>query len=155
MSSEYSMQTLPQWSGREFGCSDWWAVDQTVINTFADATGDYQWIHVDVARCEAESPFGAPIAHGFLTLSLLGKFLMDMGIAPQDCSRVINAGVNNVRFQHPVKAGQRVRAKVVVADVQEKKHARLLVTTSCTLEIEGEDKPALDADITVMMFPQE
>lgn len=147
------MQTLPQWQGRELKPSDWWAVEQSTINQFADATGDHQWIHVDVERCLRESPFGAPIAHGFLTLSLLARFLMEMGIAPADCAQVVNAGVNGVRFQNPVRAGQRVRATATIADVQEKSKGRLVVTAACLLEIENEDKPALSADITLMLFP--
>lgn len=151
----YSMAAIAQWQGHDFGVSDWFAVSQDIIDTFADATGDHQWIHVDAARCAKESPFGAPIAHGFLTLALLAKFVQDLGITPPDCAQVINAGVNNVRFQEPVKTGQEVRARVRIDSVQEKRGGRLLVVAGCVLEIRDADKPALEGEITMMMFPQE
>lgn len=154
MPDNFTMASVAQWQGQDFGVSDWFTVSQDIIDTFADATGDHQWIHVDAARCEKESPFGAPIAHGFLTLALLAKFVQDLGITPSDCARVINAGVNNVRFQDPVKAGQDVRAKVHIDSVQDKRGGRLLVVAACVLEIRDADKPALEGEITMMMFPQ-
>lgn len=148
----YRFETLPDWANKEFGCSDWVTISQEHINGFADATGDHQWIHVDAERCAQESPFGAPIAHGFLTLSLLAKLLMDVGLIPKDASRAINAGVNNVRFKTPVKVNQRVRARVEIGEVQSKGPGRVLMVTHNVLEVEGEDEPALSGDITVMLF---
>lgn len=148
----YRFNTLSDWAGKDFGCSDWVTVNQEHINGFADATGDHQWIHVDAERCAKESPFGAPIAHGFLTLSLLAKLLMDVGLIPPDANRAINAGVNNVRFKTPVKVNQRVRARVRIGDVQTKGEGRVLVVTHNVLEVEGADEPALSGDITVMLF---
>ncbi len=148
----YRFDTVTEWAGKEFGTSDWVTITQEHINGFADATGDHQWIHVDPERCAQESPFGAPIAHGFLTLSLLAKLLMDVGLIPPDASRAINAGVNNVRFRTPVKVGQQVRAQVRIGEVQLKGTGRIVAVTHCVLEIAGEIDPALTGDITVMLF---
>ena len=101
----YRFDTLPTFVGTELPVGEWLAVEQSRIDQFADCTGDRQWIHVDPERCALESPFRVPIAHGFLTLSLLAKELMDLGLVPPDATRAINAGVNNVRFRTPVRAG--------------------------------------------------
>lgn len=148
----YRFDTVADWAGKELGCSEWITIDQSRINGFADATGDHQWIHVDAERCEKESPFGAPIAHGFLTLSLLAKLLMDVGLIPSDVKQAINAGVSNVRFKTPVRVGQKVRARVAINEVQPKGENRLLVSTKNVLEVEGEEDPALSGEITVMLF---
>ncbi len=148
----YCFATVPDWADQEFGTSDWVTITQEHINGFADATGDHQWIHVDAERCAQESPFGAPIAHGFLTLSLLAKLLMDVGLIPADASRAINAGVNNVRFRTPVRVDQQVRARVRIGEVQLKGAGRIIAVTHCVLEIAGEKEPALSGDITVMLF---
>jgi len=148
----YCMATLADFENRDFACSDWITVDQKMINGFADTTGDHQWIHVDAERCAKESPYGVPIAHGFLTLSLLAKLLMDVGLIPEDATQAINAGVNNVRFSTPVRAGQRVRARVKIGEVMHKGKGRVLLVTDNVLEIENEQKVALTADITLMMF---
>lgn len=148
----YRMATLVDFANRDFACSDWISVDQQIIDGFADATGDHQWIHVDAERCVKESPFGAPIAHGFLTLSLLAKLLMDVGLIPVDATQAINVGVNNVRFFSPVREGKRVRARVKIGVVQDKGKGRFLIETHNVLEVENEPDVALTADITVMVF---
>src|ERR1700752_5157373 len=143
---QYSMASAPQFVGRELGASKWVAVDQDRIDAFAACTGDRQWIHVDVARARRESPFGAPIAHGYLTLSLVAAMVMELGIIPSDAATGLNYGLDKVRFIAPVKAGARVRlrASLLAADAQA--GDRVLLKLNCTLEIEGGAKPALVAE---------
>jgi len=151
--SGYTMATVPQFVGDELGVTDWLSVNQDRIQTFADCTGDQQWIHTDVERCRKESPFGAPIAHGLLSLSLVARMVMDVGIVPPDASRVINAGINNVRFRAPVRTGSRVRAKVKLSSADPKSEGRVLLVVSVVLEIENERDPALTADLVTMLIP--
>jgi acyl dehydratase len=109
---QYSMASAPAFVGHALGVSDWVTVDQERIDAFAACTGDRQWIHVDVARARRESPFGGPIAHGYLTLSLLAAMVMELGIIPPDAITGLNYGLNKVRFIAPVKAGARVRTSL-------------------------------------------
>jgi acyl dehydratase len=127
-------------------------IDQLRIDQFAECTGDHQWIHVDPERSARESPFGGPIAHGFLTLSLIGAAVMDSGAIPAGVSRVINAGVNNVRFKSPVRVNKRVRTRMTLASVEPKGDSRQLMVLRAQLEIEEEAEPALTADVTLMLF---
>src|SRR4029450_3791895 len=108
--AQYSMASAPRFVGRELGASEWVAVDQDRIDAFAACTGDRQWIHVDVERARRESPFGGPIAHGYLTLSLVAAMVMELGIIPPDASTGLNYGLDKVRLILPVRAGARVRA---------------------------------------------
>jgi acyl dehydratase len=146
----YSLATLGNFTGRELGVSSWITVDQDRINRFADCTGDHQWIHVDVERAKKESPVGAPIAHGFLCLSLIVATYEDVGVLPPDAAQVLNYGLDRVRFMAPVKAGSRVRNRVLLVSATQKDKG-VLVKTQNTLEIEGEEKPALVAE-SLMMF---
>jgi acyl dehydratase len=126
--------------GRHLGYSDWLTIDQERVNTFAEATGDHQWIHVDVARATAESPFGGPIAHGYLTMSLSNYFLPQI-VTVEGFTAGVNYGVNKVRFMTPVLVGSRVRggAEIVeVADVP----GGIQTIMKLTIEIEGSAKPA-------------
>ncbi|TJY59820.1 MaoC family dehydratase [Sinimarinibacterium sp. CAU 1509] len=148
----YRFETLTDFVGKPLGLTQWHDVTQEQIQQFADCTGDHQWIHVDAVRCASESPFGAPVAHGFPTLSLLAKLLMDLGVVPTGVSRAINAGVDGVRFKAPVRAGSRVRARATIESARTKGDARALLVTSAALEVEGEDDPALAAQITLMLF---
>jgi acyl dehydratase len=153
MLSGYTFATVPQFIGDELGVSDWVLVDQERIQTFADCTGDQQWIHTDVERCQSESPFQAPIAHGLLSLSLVPGLLMEVGAIPTDVSRVVNAGFSNVRFKAPVRSGKRVRVRVKLASAEPKTEGRLLSVLSVVLEVENERDPALSADMIVMLVP--
>lgn len=146
-----SMATLADFVGRELGVSSWIAVDQRRIDQFADCTGDHQWIHVDVERARRDSPFGAPVAHGFLTLSLLAAAGTEIGLVPSDAVASFNYGLNKVRFVAPVTVGSRVRARVSVAEVVDQSGGRRLLTLDNTMEIEGQDKPALIAQTLVML----
>lgn len=134
--------------GKELGVSDWHEFTQQQVNQFADATLDHQWIHVDIERCKAESPFGGTIAHGYLTLSIL-PHLWDQIVDVQNIRDQINYGIENFRYQQPVKVGARVRLHVNVKEV-----LNLRGTTKATmgvkLEIEGEKKPAYTGDIVFL-----
>ena len=135
--------------GEPEGSGDWIQIDQARIDAFADVSGDHQFIHVDPEACNALSPWGEPIAHGFLTLSLLTKLSETV---PQDMSRLtgivmgVNYGFEKVRFVNPVKVGSKIRASSVLASVDQKDPNTLQVTRTVTVEIEGETKPALVAD---------
>ena len=150
--ADYRMATAAQFVGRELGASDWVTVDQERINQFAACTGDQQWIHVDVERARHESPFGGPIAHGYLSLSLVAAMVMEVGVIPPDAATGLNYGLDKMRFIAPVKAGARVRARVSLASAEPQSGERLLLKLQCTLEIEGEPKPALVAEVLCMLI---
>jgi acyl dehydratase len=136
--------------GTELGRSRWFEVDQARIATFADATDDHQWIHVDPERCVRESPYGTTVAHGFLTLSLLPAMLADV-LAMVDAKLVVNYGLNKVRFPGPVPAGSRVRAAIVLAALEEEAGAAQL-TLDVTVEREGATKPVCVAEFLVRRY---
>ena len=152
MIPSYSMATLPQFIGRELGVSDWIAVEQERIEQFAACTGDRQWIHVDVERARRESPFGGPVAHGYLSLALVAPLAMELGVVPQDAAAGLNYGLDEVRFLAPMKAGARVRNRVNVLSVDGQNEGRMLLKLQCTLEIESEAKPALVAEMLCMLI---
>ncbi len=137
--------------GRELGVSDWMSMDQGRIDRFAEATDDCQWIHVDVERAKRESPLGSTIAHGYLTLSLLARFGYELGMAPPEGAQLLNYGLDRVRFIAPVKAGARIRDRVVLLKIEEKGPGRRLATARHTIEIEGEERPAMVAESLVML----
>ena len=149
---DYTMMTAPDFAGRELGVSNWLVVDQPCIDQFASCTGDRQWIHVDVDRARHESPFGGTIAHGYLTLSLVAAMLIEIGIIPHDAAAGLNYGLDKVRFLNPVKAGARVRTRATMISAQPQEGGRLLVKLDCRLEIEGEAKPAVIAEVLCMLI---
>ena len=149
----YSMATLDRFVGREVGLSDWITVDQRRIDAFADCTGDRQWIHVDVERARRDSPYGSTIAHGYLTLSLAASLCLDAGAIPGDAAAALNYGLGRVRFMSPVKAGARVRNRIVLQAAQARGDGRVLLTLANTIEIEGEAKPALVAEALALVMP--
>lgn len=126
-------------------------IDQQRINLFAEATGDFQFIHVDPEKA-AKTPFGGTIAHGFLTLSLIPKLIEDILVLPQGLKMVVNYGLDSVRFIQPVKVDSRVRLKVKLGEVVEKKPGQWLLKAIATLEIEGEEKPAYIAESLSLCF---
>ena len=136
-------------AGADLGTTGWTTITQDRIGLFADATGDHQWIHVDVERAASESPFGGPIAHGYLTLSLVNLFLPEL-ITVEEFSAGINVGLDKVRFPAPVPSGARVRARGEVLTADEAKGG-VQVVVRVTIEVEGSDKPACVAD-TVSRF---
>ena len=148
----YTMATVPLFVGRELGASNWVTVDQDRIDQFAACTGDRQWIHVDVERARRESPFGGPVAHGYLSLSLVAAMVMELGVIPPDAAGALNYGLDKVRFIAPVKAGSRVRMRARLAEAEPQSGGRMLLKLNSTLEIEGEAKPALVAEVLCMLI---
>ena len=145
MSNLINASQLQDYVGKEVGLTDWIEVDQERINQFADATGDHQYIHLDAERA-AQTPFGTTIAHGFLTLSLLSMLSgMGGGLKLENTVMGINYGLDKVRFLNPVKSGAKIRARFVLASAEEKKPGNYLLKHNVTVEIDGEDKPALIA----------
>lgn len=146
-------QDLLQHVGKELGPSEWLTVTQEMIDKFADATGDHQWIHVDVERAEKESPFGTTIAHGNLTLSLVDGFRTQL-ISSTGFALGVNYGWDKIRFPAPVPAGARVRAKAEVVSVDDVGGGWWQVVTRFTLEVEGNEKPCFVGDsVTRVMAP--
>lgn len=142
---------LSQYVGKELGHSAWLKIDQQRINLFAEATGDFQFIHVDPEKA-AKTPFGSTIAHGFLTLSLIPKLIEDILVLPQGLKMVVNYGLDSVRFIQPVKVDSQVRLKVDLAEVTEKRPGQWLLKAIATLEIDGEEKPAYIAESLSLCF---
>jgi len=147
----YSLATISEFVGRELAVSEWTAIDQRRIDAFAACTGDRQWIHVDVQRAQRESPFGGTVAHGYLTLSLVASTSLEVGLVPPDASAGLNYGLEKVRFVTPVAEGARVRNRIVLLAVEDKGGGRVLLKTKNTLEVEGEEKPALIAEALTML----
>jgi acyl dehydratase len=142
--------------GKDEGAGEWMVIDQARINAFADATDDHQFIHVDPDACAQMSPWGVPIAHGFLTLSLLTPLCGSLTQDPKLLEGIVmgvNYGFEKVRFINPVKVNSRIRATSVVGAVEQKDPNTLQVTRTVTVQIEGEAKPALVADwITRLVY---
>ena len=145
-------QDLQAKIGQNIGVSDWFEVSQDRINKFAEATGDFQFIHIDEEKAKL-TPFGGTIAHGFLTLSLIPVLgAMTEGARVTDVKMGVNYGGNKTRFISPVRAGKRVRAHVKLLDLVEKRPGQWQQTNEYTIEIEGEDKPALIAEWVMQFF---
>ena len=138
--------------GEEIGISSWITVGQQRIDEFAHCTEDHQWIHVDVERATRESPFGGTVAHGFLTLALLAPTGFEVLLSRVQAKQAVNYGLEKVRFLAPVRAGKRVRNHMKVAAVEDKGGGRVLLTTENSIEIEGEEKPALIAFSQAMLM---
>lgn len=142
---------LKDYVGKELGRSEWLTIDQERINLFAEATGDFQFIHVDPVKA-AQTPFGSTIAHGFLSLSLMPKLMEDILVLPEGVKMVVNYGLDSVRFIQPVKVNSKVRLKLDMVEVTEKKPGQWLLKATATLEIEGSDKPAYIAEPLSLCF---
>lgn len=152
------MKTLPKNEmmnavGMKLEPSDWIEISQQRINEFADCTEDHQFIHVDEVKAK-ETPFGGTIAHGFLTLSLLAGLIEKIGVTPENTVMGMNYGFDKVRFLAPVKSGKRVRMVGEVLNVAQKDENRFLTTFGVSIEIEGEDTPALAAEFLLMSFTE-
>lgn len=148
-----SVEDAKSLEGEEVGVSDWLVIDQQRIDQFAEATNDYQWIHVDVERAAREMPGGKTIAHGYMTLALIPA-LTDGFVEIPNLARAINFGVNKVRFMTPVPVGSRVRARATINKAQRRGGA-LLLTSVVRIEVEGETKPACIAETLGMFFFEE
>mgnify|MGYP003666893494 CR=1 FL=1 len=142
---------LPGLAGTTLEPSSWLKITQQRINQFADATNDHQFIHVSRIKA-ALTPFRKPIAHGFLSLSLLSYLNAENALLPDNLKMVINYGSDKLRFLAPVKVGKRIRSHQTIVDVTEKKPGQWLVKTEVSVEIEGEEKPALVATMLTLMI---
>jgi len=149
MTTTVKLAELPTLVGKEIGISDWFAIDQDRVNKFAEATGDFQWIHVDVERANKE--MGGTIVHGYLTLSLLPYLGGDL-LTISDRGRGLNYGVDKLRFTSMVKTGKRVRLRQSVLAV-EPKAGGMQARLGSTIEIEGEERPALVCENIILVFP--
>lgn len=132
--------------GKEIGVSSWHMIDQPRIDTYADVTDDHQFIHVDPERAKTETAFGTTIAHGFLTMSMMSVMSYEVMPAIAGTTMGVNYGFDKLRFISPVRAGKRVRGRFVLAEAKLRKAGELQSRTNVTVEIEGEDKPALVAE---------
>jgi len=137
--------------GTEIGVSEWAVMDQDRINVFADVTEDHQFIHINEQAAKM-TPFGGTIAHGFLTLSMLSKFSEGSGLVIEGVKMGVNYGFEKVRFLAPVPSGSKIRGRFNLKDAVEKKPGQFLLTYEVTVDIEGQDKPALIADWLAMQF---
>jgi acyl dehydratase len=146
-----SIEEIKNRVGTEIGVSDWILIDQQAIDAFADVTGDHQFIHVDPAAA-AQTPFGGTVAHGFLTLSLLSQMAAGVMLIPPTIKMAVNYGFEKVRFIAPVRSGKNVRGRFTLVSVEEKRPGQWQFLHHVTVEIEGEDKPALTADWIGMIF---
>ncbi len=151
MADELTFETIGGMAGKELGVSAWVTVDQTMINQFAECTGDKQWIHIDVERAKRESPFRAPVAHGYLTLSLIAPMSYEIGAVPDDTVAAFNYGLDKVRFITPVRVGSKVRMRSTLMSFDDKGGGQYLMKTNNTIEIDGEEKPALVAETLAML----
>ena len=142
---------LAQYVGKEIGVSDWFTVDQDIIDKFADATGDHQWIHVDVERAKREMPGGKTIAHGYLTLSLVPRLAATI-YRVKKRRHGLNYGSNRVRFTGQVPSGSRIRLRQKIKSVDPVDGGGVRVTSESTVEVEGSERPALVAEIIGMQF---
>ncbi|WP_339739928.1 MaoC family dehydratase [uncultured Maricaulis sp.] len=136
--------------GKEIGLSDWIRLDQSRIDQFADVTEDHQFIHLDAERAAKETPFGGTIAHGFLSLSMLSRMAMDIAFTLEGMAMGINYGFDKVRFLTPVRSGKNIRGRFVLEDAVEKSPGQWMLRFGITVEIEGEDRPALIAQWLTM-----
>ena len=139
------LEQLRGFVGREIGVTDWRTMTQERIDVFADATEDRQWIHIDTARAAAESPYGATVAHGFLSLSLLSSFIQEVVNIRSGFNRGINYGLNRVRFPAPVPAGSKIRARVGLQSLEEI-DGGIQFVWMVRVEVEGRDKPSVAAE---------
>ena len=146
-----SLEEIRSRIGTEVGVSSWLAMDQPRIDAFADATEDRQFIHVD-PEMAAQTPFGGTVAHGFLSLSMLSRMAAEAMLVPDGMKMAVNYGLDRVRFIAPVRSAKRIRGRFRLNSIEEKAPGQLLVRHTVTVEIEGEDKPALTAEWLGLLF---
>jgi acyl dehydratase len=146
-----SLQSLKDYVGREIATTGWLPVTQERIRQFAEATGDHQWIHVDPERAQRESPYGAAIAHGFLTLSLMSHFMREAIQLPGNVRQTINYGLNRVRFPAPVRTGEKIRARIRLESCRELPDS-VEAIFNITIETEGAEKPCCVAEWILRYF---
>jgi acyl dehydratase len=153
--AQLTFERLKIMAGQELGVSRWFTVDQAKIDQFAECTEDRQWIHIDIDRARRESPYRAPVAHGYLTLSLVAAMSYDIGARPEGTAASINYGLDKVRFLAPVRAGSRVRMRSTLLSFEEKAPGQFLMKNSNEVDIEGEERPALIAETLVLLVAEQ
>lgn len=149
MTAPLRTRDLPSLIGKELDPTDWYEITQERVDRFAEATDDFQFIHVDAEMAE-KTPFGGTIAHGYLTLSLLPVLTSQSGVRPDDAAMTINYGSDGFRFLAPVRVGKRIRLRRTIVDAYERKPGQWLVKTSVTIEIEDEDTPAMTGEFLAL-----
>jgi acyl dehydratase len=147
-----TFEMLRGMAGQELGVSGWVTVDQSRIDQFAECTGDHQWIHVDTERARRRSPFRSTIAHGYLTLSIIGALGQDLGAVPENTQAAFNYGLDRVRFISPVRVGSRIRLRSTMMWMEDRGPGQYLIKANNVVEIEGEEKPALIAETLIMFY---
>ena len=150
MTKTIKAEDLPGLVGKELEPSPWIEITQERVNQFAEATNDHQFIHIDPEKA-AQTPFGGPIAHGFLSLSLLSYLNAQNALIPENLLMGLNYGSDKVRYLMPVRVGKRIRSRQTVLEVTEKNPGQWLIKNAVTVEIEGEETPALVAEILSML----
>jgi acyl dehydratase len=143
---------LPEYEGQDLGTTAWRGIDQAQIDAFAAATGDHQWIHVDRERAERESPFGTTIAHGYLTLALAPVLLPDL-VVVQNCSRIVNYGIEKLRLREPVPSDSRVRLAASIKAVRSVRGGAMRLSLNIRFEVEGAKRPACAGELIFVYFP--
>lgn len=151
MTEKLTFKKLKEYRGKEIGLSDWMEISQERIDAFAECTEDRQWIHIDPEKAK-HGPYGITIAHGFLILSLLVHLASQIELFQKGIKMVTNVGLDRVRFLTPVKRGSRIRNRVILKEASDKGKGKILVTLENAIEIEGETKPALVADVLALIF---
>ena len=154
MGARYTLKEMRALVGAEIGVSAWLKVEQPMIDEFARATKDQDWLHVNPAWAARETPYGGTIAFGFWTLSMLTHFSHEVGMWPADVAYGLNYGLDRVRWVHPVKVGSRIRMRCTLTELSERGDGRLLIRTSNLVEIEGETRPALTAEWIGLFIPE-
>jgi acyl dehydratase len=144
--------SLPEYEGRDLGTTDWHRLGQEQIDAFADATGDHQWIHVDQERAERESPFGRTIAHGYLTVAL-GPALLPKLVHVENCSQIVNYGIEKLRLREPVPAGGRVRLGASIKGVRRVRGGAMRLSLAIRFEVEDAKRPACTGELIFVYFP--
>ena len=151
--TELTFADMENMVGSHLGTSKWYEITQDIVNEFAHCSGDNQWIHVDVERAKKESPFGGPVAHGYLTLSMLSVMAMEIGVVPKGTAAALNYGLDKVRFLAPVPVGARLRLQSKLVGFDRKDNGQYLMKTENTMEIEGAERPVLLAESLAMLVP--
>lgn len=144
--------SLPEYEGRDLGLTDWRIVDQGMINQFAEATGDHQWIHTDPERAASESPFGTTVAHGYLTIALAPVFLPEI-IEVAKLSQIVNVGLDKVRLREPVKVGSRLRLGAKVKNVRPMKGGTMRLVLDVRFEVEDVKRAVCTGELIFVYFP--
>jgi len=151
MAERLTPRRLKSLVGKEISVSDWMTVGQDRIDAFAECTDDRQWIHVDPERAR-QSPLGGTVAHGFLLLSLIPRFILDHPVFRMRSRMIVNYGLNRVRFISPVRSGSRIRNRATLSALTSKGFRRILLTFANTIEVEGESKPAITAELLALII---